>query len=78
MKKEEFYHHLAELLELDDDIQITEETNLREFDEFDSLAIMSIIAFTDRYFGVKIAGDTFQKITTVDSLMDVIGRAHFE
>lgn len=78
MKKNEFCAKIAELLELDDDVTLSETTDLRSFEEFDSLAIMSIVAFADRNFSRKLSGVQLNEVTTVGSLMDVIGREYFD
>lgn len=78
MKKGDFYSQLAELLELDAEVTLTEETDLKDFEEFDSLAVMSIVAFSDKYFSRKLSGTMLQNVTTVGSLMDVIGREYFD
>ena len=78
MKKNVFYQQLAELLELEDHVVLTAETDLTKLDEFDSLAIMSIVAFADKNFSRQISGESLEKITTVDSLMAAIGRDCFE
>ena len=78
MKKNDFYQQLAELLELEDHVVLTAETDLTKLDEFDSLAIMSIVSFADKNFSRQISGESLEKITTVDSLMEAIGRDCFE
>ncbi|MBS1370056.1 MAG: acyl carrier protein [Lentisphaeria bacterium] len=78
MKKNEFFEKLVELLELDDDVTLSETTDLKDFEEFDSLAIMSIVAFADRNFSRKLSGAQLSEVDTVGSLMDVIGRENFD
>jgi acyl carrier protein len=75
MKTDEFLNEMVELLELDDELGV--ETNLKELDEFDSLAIMGIIAFVDENFDVKLTGQQLAEITSVKSLMDLIGSDKF-
>lgn len=53
-------------------------TNLKELEEYDSLSVLSIIAMIDEKFGKKIPGQNFQSITTVKSLMELIGIENFE
>lgn len=77
MKKAEFFEELKEALEIEDTlIDIT--TNLTELDAFDSLGIMSLVALIDEHFGKSLSQEDFQQITTVQSLMDIIGQEHFE
>lgn len=77
MKVDEFIEKLTEILELQD-VELGEETNLRDLEEYDSLAVLSIIAMVDENFGRKLSGQNFQSITTVRSLMKLIGDEYFE
>ena len=79
MKKEEFIGELKDALEIEDeDKQITLETDLRDLEEYDSLCVLAIIAMIDKNFGKQIPSSDFVKITTVSSLMNLIGIEHFE
>jgi len=79
MKKEEFINELKEALEIEnEDQEITLETNLKDLEEYDSLSVLSIIAMIDKNFGKQIPSADFTKVTTVSSLMDLIGIEHFE
>lgn len=76
MKTSKFFKELADLLEIDEELY--ENTDLTQYEEFDSLAIMSLIAFIDQKFAIKIPGKAFAEITTIDSLMALIGKENFE
>jgi len=79
MRKEDFINELKEALEIEDeDKQITLETDLRDLEEYDSLSVLAIIAMIDKNFGKQIPSSDFVKITTVSSLMNLIGIEHFE
>lgn len=79
MKKEEFIEELKDALEIEDeDKQITTSTDLRYLEEYDSLSVLSIIAMIDKNFSKQIPSSDFTKVTTVGSLMDLIGREHFD
>jgi len=79
MKTEDFINELEEALEIEDeDQEITLATNLKELEEYDSLSVLSIIAMIDKNFGKQIPSSDFIKITTIKSLMDLIGEEHFE
>ena len=79
MKKEEFIEELKEALEIEDENkEITLETDLRYLEEYDSLSLLAIIAMIDKNFGKQIPSSDFIKITTIKSLMDIIGKEHFE
>lgn len=79
MKKSEFIKKLKEVLEIEDK-EITEETNLQNLEEFDSLGVMSVIALVDESFGKKLSFSSgkFRSITTVNSLIKIIGEENFE
>ena len=79
MKTEDFINELKEALEIEDeDQEITLETNLKELEEYDSLSVLSIIAMIDKNFDKQIPSADFIKNTTVSSLMDLIGKEHFQ
>ena len=79
MNTEDFIRELKEALEIDDeDQEITLETNLKELEEYDSLSVLSIIAMIDKNFGKQIPSTDFAKVTTISSLMDLIGIECFE
>jgi acyl carrier protein len=73
MEKEEFIKRLKEVLEIKDSIIITESTNLKDIEGYDSLSVLSIIAMIDEYYQKKLPGSTFESLTTVSSLMEKIG-----
>ena len=72
MQKSEFYDILKETLEIESVDSLNESTVLTDLEEYDSLAVLSLIAMIDEHFGKRIPGVEFQKITTVKSLMDLI------
>ena len=79
MKTEDFTNELKEALEIEDeDQEITLETNLKDLEEYDSLSVLSIIAMVDKNFAKQIPSSDFIKITTIKSLMDLIGKEYFE
>jgi len=78
MKKEEFIKELEDALEIEEDKHITLETDLGYLEEYDSLSVLAIIAMIDKNFRKQIPSKDFAKVTTVSSLMDLIGREHFE
>ena len=79
MKKKEFIDELKDALEIEDeDQEITLETNLKDLEEYDSLSVLSIIAMIDKNFGKQIPSSDFVKVTTVSSLMELIGKENFD
>ena len=79
MKKKEFIDELKEALEIEnEDQKISLETNLKDLEEYDSLSVLSIIAMIDKNFAKQIPSLDFIKITTVKTLMELIGEEYFE
>jgi len=79
MKTEDFINELKDALEIEDeDQEITLETNLKELEEYDSLSVLSIIVMIDKNFGKQILSADVAKVTTVNTLMDLIGKEYFE
>jgi len=79
IKTEDFISELKDALEIEDeDQEITLETNLKDLEEYDSLSVLSIIAMIDKSFDKQIPSTNFTKVTTISSLMDLIGKEHFE
>ena len=79
MKTDDFMNELKEALEIEDeDQEISLETNLKDLEEYDSLSVLSIIAMIDKNFGKQIPSLDFLKVTTVNSLIDLIGKEYFE
>ena len=79
MKTTDFINELKDALEIEDeDQQITLETYLKDLEEYDSLSVLSIIAMIDKNFGKQISSTDFAKVTTISSLMDLIGIECFE
>jgi acyl carrier protein len=70
-----FLEELQDLLELSDDLDL--ETDLKSLDEFDSMAMMSLIAFIHKTFGKQFNARQLNNITTVQSLVDLIGEDSF-
>lgn len=79
IKKEDFINELIEALEIDpEEKDLTLETDLRNLEEYDSLGVLSIIAMIDKHFNKQIPSSDFNKITTINSLIDLIGQDYFE
>lgn len=72
----DFIRKLADILDISHH-QINQTTNLRELEGFDSIAIITIIAFVDEELGLILPPEEFGAVTTVNSLMQLIGLEHF-
>lgn len=77
MKRQVFLNELQEALEFED-VKLSEETEFKKVDGYDSLHVMMIIAFVDNKFGKKFNAKQLFNITSVRSLMELIGLENFE
>lgn len=66
MEKKEFIEKFAEALEREDEIKMEDE--FREYDEWSSLAYLSIIAFMDDEYDTQIEEADFKKLRTVQDI----------
>jgi len=76
MKKAAFIKELPDVLEIDE--ELTEESNLKDFEEYDSLAVLSLVAFIDEKFGMTLSSDELTEVTTVRSLIELISEENFD
>lgn len=76
MTKQDLCNEIAEIMEVDD--TITETTDLTQYEEFDSLAIMSLVALINSKFGKRIPGTQLKEIKTPEELIHLIGNEYFE
>ena len=53
------------------------DTELKSLEGYDSLSVLSIIALIDENFNMSLTANQFKSLTTVRSLMDLIGKEHF-
>lgn len=55
-----------------DDLEIELTDSFRDYEDWDSLAYLSMIAALDEEFGVEIENEEFEKLETVQDLMDAV------
>ncbi len=65
----DFKNKIIELLEVDD---VNLDDILQEFDAWDSLTVLSIIALCDSDYGIKISANDLSKTVTVKDLFDLL------
>ena len=70
MTKAEFLELLAETI--DTEVELNEELALDEIEEYDSIAILSLMSMYDE-FGVRISPSDFQDLKTVADLISLAG-----
>lgn len=66
MNKEQFLEEMVEVLQTED--EITMDTVLEDLEEWDSLSIMSTMAFLDKNFGVKTNMTDYKTMTTIGDI----------
>lgn len=77
MKKIEFIKNLAEFCEFNE-TNFPIDTKLKSIDGYDSMAIMSMIAFVDENFNEKITATQINALSDFGSLITHIGIEKFE
>lgn len=68
---EDFIQKFEEVLEMPTG-SIKPDDNFREYDEWDSLALLSLMAMLEDEYNTTIPRDSFQKINTVQELYNYI------
>jgi acyl carrier protein len=69
--KEKFLQIVSEALEKEiQNIQITD--HFKEYEEWDSLAILSIMALIEENFGTTISRDNLNKCQTLEDLFKIV------
>jgi len=64
-----FLNKLAEILEVD---EVKREDVLEEFENWDSLTVLSIVATLDANYGLNLTSGDLKKVKTVGELADKI------
>ena len=77
MKTEIFLNELSEELELED-IELSIDTDLRNLDEWDSMAVMIVIGYASDNFNVNLTGEDLNDISTIKTLIELIGNEKFD
>lgn len=69
--EEKFIELLKDVLEIEDhEVNLTDK--FRDYDEWDSLARLSVIAMLDEEFDVIIEDAEFKKLVTVEDLINAV------
>lgn len=75
MNKQVFLERLKEELEIESEISLT--TNIKELEEWDSMAAMLLIGLVSNEFNVTLTGDDIQNLTDFNALITLIGVEKF-
>ena len=68
---EDFIKKIEEVFEMPN-VSITPNDNFREYQEWDSLVLLSLMAMLDDEYNITIPRDDFQKINTVEEMFNYI------
>ncbi len=72
MKINEFLENMEEVLEDTDVNLIKSESIFRDFEEWDSMAALSLIAMADQEYEVKLTGDDIKSANTLEDIYKII------
>lgn len=69
--QDKFIELVKEVLEIEDR-EVSLQDNFKDYDEWDSLANLSLVAMIDDEFGVVIDNQKFKNMTTLQELYDEV------
>jgi len=69
MDKPKFYEQLAKILDVG---EVKPDSVLRDFEAWDSLAALSILAMADSKYGVTIKAEEIRSVVTADQLASLV------
>ena len=72
--KEKFLELFKEVFEMEDQ-EVKFSDNFRDFDEWDSLTHLSLIAMLDDEFGIQIEEEELDKLNTVQDIFEKVNQA---
>lgn len=71
MNQQQFFENLKEALEIEDrELDLTDQ--FKEYEEWDSLARLSLIAMLDEEYDVILEDAIFNQINTIQELVDAV------
>jgi len=73
MNRNEFLEKIKDILQYECEEELTYETNLLDLDEWDSISIISTVAFLDSNFGKKVTVQDLQNVDTVEDIAKLAG-----
>ena len=69
MDKTEFYNRLAEILDVE---AVKPEDKLKDFEGWDSLAVLSVLAMADSKYGASIKAEEIRAVVTAADLGNLV------
>lgn len=70
MTQQELLTYIQDALQRDDELKV--EMNLQDLEEWDSLAIVSLISLYDTHFGISVTGNTLRDCQKVGDLIAIV------
>lgn len=71
MNREDFLKNFIDVLQTEDEINF--DTKLEDIEEWDSLSMISTVAFLDKDFSVKVSIDDIKNFKTVEDIAKKVG-----
>lgn len=72
MKINEFLENMKEVLEDTDAQLINVNAIFRDFDEWDSMTALSLIAMADQEYSAKLTGDDIKNSNTLEDIFNIL------
>lgn len=72
MNQNKFISSFAEALEIEDASILSDATEFRNLDEWDSLAYLNIIAMLDEEYDIQIENAEFKKLNTIGDIISYV------
>lgn len=72
MEIKDFIEKFAEAVEIDDSSVLTPETKFRDLDEWNSLAVLSLLAMLDEEYDVQIQNAQLRELNTLQDIVNFI------
>ncbi|TXE19198.1 acyl carrier protein [Psychroflexus gondwanensis] len=71
--KDKLIEEFKDILELEDET-IEAESNFRDYDDWDSIAALSVMAYLDSEFNFSIKAEDFKQINTINQLVALMNK----
>lgn len=72
MDKKIFIEKFIETVEIESVPNVDENTKFRELEEWNSLAVLSVIVLLDEEYGIQIENSDFKKLNTIGDIISYI------
>ena len=73
MNRDEFLTKMQDILQYEHDEELTYATNIANLEEWDSISVISIVAFLDSEFGKKITVNDLKDVKTIEEIAMLAG-----